>query len=111
MNKSKYKISLMDPLMPRLGSEIDRRYEKYRKYETFMRSDHASFWYPTKRNLTFNAILITDLGPWRKNMKFNYHKSTDDIRIINQNNLMFLKNTVDSITNTVLELANGKCFK
>jgi hypothetical protein len=111
ISKSKYKLSLMDPLLPRLGSQMDVKYGKYSKYNTFVRSDHASFWYPTERDITFNAILITDLGPWRKNMKFNYHKSSDDTRIINQNNLLFLKNTVDSITSTILELANGKCFK
>ena len=90
----------MAPALPELGTQIDSNFDRVRKYETFMRSDHASFWYPTLKHMTFPAILITDLGPWRRNMRYSYHRSTDDTRNLSEENLTFVKNTIDSVSNT-----------
>ena len=109
LNKDKYRLSLMSPTLPKFGSQLDM--SRLYKFSTFTRSDHASFWYPTQRYMTFPAVLITDLGPWRRNMKHNYHRPTDDTRNLSEENLSFVKNTIDSVVNTLLDLSKGKCYK
>ena len=108
LNKDKYGLSLMAPPLPEFGSQLNMN--KLYKYSTFTRSDHSSFWYPTQRYMTFPAILITDLGPWRRNMKHSYHRSSDDIRNLSEDNLMFVKNTIDSVVQTIFDLSKGKCY-
>ena len=57
-----FPLRLMDPPLPPLSHEIAKDWNKYSKYGTFARSDHASFWYPLDREKTLNAILLSDLG-------------------------------------------------
>ncbi|XP_054165828.1 uncharacterized protein LOC128963350 [Oppia nitens] len=112
LNSDKYGLSLMAPALPELGSQVVGRSDRrLLKYQTFLRSDHASFWYPPQKYMTFPAILITDLGPWRRNMKNKYHRSGDDTRSLSDDNLAFLKNTIDSVINTIFDLSKGKCDK
>ena len=60
--------------------------------ETFSRSDHYSFWASGLK-----AMLLSDLGPWRGEMVRCYHTSCDDTSLITDENLHFLKTTIDSI--------------
>ena len=45
----------------------------------FLRSDHARFWYMNDTEVphTLNAVLITDTGPYRGNMRNCYHTVCD----------------------------------
>lgn len=45
----------------------------------FLRSDHARFWYmnDTKVPKTLKAVLMTDTGPYRGNMRDCYHTVCD----------------------------------
>lgn len=109
-NKEKYPLKLMDPPLPSYSHEVAKNWSKYAKYGTFARSDHASFWYPIEKNATFKSILLSDLGPWRRDMSFHYHRVGDDDRWLSEANLDFMKNTVDSLILTMLDLGQGKCF-
>ncbi|RWS04742.1 uncharacterized protein B4U79_02535, partial [Dinothrombium tinctorium] len=70
-----------------------------RRYGTFTRSDHASFWYHKNANYpsTLNAVLLTDMGPWRGELRRCYHSYCDDTKQLTANNLNFLKQTVDTL--------------
>lgn len=100
----------MDPPLPNLSHEVSKNWSKYSKYGTFARSDHASFWYPLERDTTFRSILLSDLGPWRKDMSFHYHRPGDDQRWLRRENLEFMKNTVDSLLATIIDIGDGYCF-
>lgn len=82
-------------------------------YDIFLRSDHASFWYPKQRSaLTIPAVLLTDLGAWRRDTLDKYHNEQDNAQnMLNNSNLEFLKNTIDSLMKTVLMLSQGKCVE
>ena len=62
MNPNRFKLSLLAPPLPRYGTELNNQMSNARKYSTFFRSDHASFWYPTKKDVSFNAVLLTDMS-------------------------------------------------
>lgn len=110
LREDKYKLRIQDSPLPQCGNELSQNYWEFEKYSNFMRSDHASFWYPTEKNVSFNAILLHDLGPWRDNMIDKYHSVRDNVANLKKENLLFIKNTVDSVVSTVMELANGKCY-
>ncbi|KAI2806162.1 hypothetical protein BLOT_005173 [Blomia tropicalis] len=109
-NKYLFPIKLMDPPLPTYSHDVARNWSKYSKYGTFARSDHASFWYPIEKDTTFRAILLSDLGPWRRDMSFHYHRVGDDLRWLRRENLEFMKNTVDSLIATILDIGEGRCF-
>lgn len=112
MNIGKYKLFPMNPPLPRLGQQLTSTLNtrKFRPYSTFLRSDHSSFWYPhTMKNETINAVLLTDLGPWRRKMANKYHTVLDNSKLLTRSNLLFLKNAIDSIMATILDLSNGFC--
>ncbi|XP_046908957.2 uncharacterized protein LOC124490482 [Dermatophagoides farinae] len=109
-NKQIYPLKLMDPPLPTLSHEVSKNWSKYSKYGTFARSDHASFWYPIERDTTFRSILLSDLGPWRKDMSFHYHRYGDDERWLRYENLRFMKNTIDSLLATIIDIGDGYCF-
>jgi len=71
---------------------------------TLTRSDHASFWYHNHPEYkeTLNAVLLTDLGVWRgeKGPKC-YHQPCDDVKWLTEENLLFLKNTLDTLEKVV----------
>ncbi|OTF81903.1 hypothetical protein BLA29_011457, partial [Euroglyphus maynei] len=105
-NKNIFPLKLMDPPLPNLSHEVSKNWSKYSKYGTFARSDHASFWYPLERDTTFRSILLSDLGPWRKDMSFHYHRPGDDQRWLRRENLEFMKNTVDSLLATIIDIGD-----
>lgn len=51
--------------------------------------------YPRVRNFdrTLNAVLLTDLGPWRSETKACYHRSCDDEKQLTKTNLEFFLHT------------------
>ena len=110
LNKDKYKLALMAGPLPQFGSELENDPEMVYIYHDLARSDHASFWYPTQHNITFPAILIHDLAPWRKKTMDEYHNEYDNAKHLSEQNLAFAKNTVDSVIRTIFELAEGKCY-
>lgn len=112
LNQQKYKLFLMDVPLPKLGRQLTNSLEnrKLKPYQTFLRSDHSSFWYPhSLKNHTINAILLTDLGPWRRKVATKYHSVADNAKLLNKANLMFLKNSIDSLMKTILEMSDGRC--
>ena len=71
---------------------------------TFYRSDHASFWFPKVAEYTkpLRAMLLTDMGPWRGQMARCYHSPCDDKRHLTNDNLNFVKTTIDSIAGVIM---------
>ena len=71
---------------------------------TFYRSDHASFWFPKVPGYTkpLRAMLVTDLGPFRGIMADCYHSPCDDKRHLTDDNLNFIKASIDSIAGVIL---------
>jgi hypothetical protein len=72
---------------------------------TFYRSDHASFWFPkvSEYKKQLRAMLITDLGPWRTGMDNCYHRPCDDKRWLTDDNLGFIKTTIDAVAGVILK--------
>lgn len=94
------------------------------QWSDFFRSDHASFWYPalttktvarapnrtsTIGHTSLSAILLTDLGPWRKSYTLCYHSPCDDSHFLTDNNLAFMQQVVDTLVLTLIRSAEGTC--
>lgn len=43
-------------------------------------------------------------------MAFHYHRVSDDLRWLRRENLEFMKNTVDSLIATLMDVGQGHCF-
>jgi Zn-dependent M28 family amino/carboxypeptidase len=102
-NSGPYKLLNLDPALPKdHPSPVDNV-----RYGTFMRSDHAAFWYPKKEDYpeTLNAILLTDLGPWRSYQRKCYHSECDDSSQLNAENRGFMKAAVDAMVRSVYNLS------
>lgn len=97
--------------------------ERY-DWKDFFRSDHASFWYPpltstsvrrspnrtsTAGHFSLNAILLTDLGPWRKSYQKCYHSACDDEHFLTDDNLAFMQQVIDTLVLTLLKVGEGEC--
>ena len=82
-----------------------RQFSAKRIPPTFCRGDHASFWFPKNSNYKkpLRAMLITDLGPWRGDMVNCYHKPCDDKRWLTEDNLNFIKTSIDAITGVLVK--------
>ena len=78
------------------------------RYRAFFNSDHASFW--THRSTEYSdylsAVLITDMGAHRGNMRACYHEFCDDGRLLTSENLEFMKRITDSVADAVLKLSS-----
>jgi hypothetical protein len=78
------------------------------RYRAFFNSDHASFW--THRSPEYSdylsAVLITDMGAHRGNMRACYHEFCDDGRHLTGENLEFMKRITDAVANSVLKLSS-----
>lgn len=111
------------PMRPKLPQKIPGYDERY-KWNDFFRSDHASFWYPaltspavrrspdrtsTVGHYGLKAILLTDLGPWRKSYSKCYHSACDDVHLLTDNNLAFMQQVIDSLVITLARVAQGTC--
>ncbi|GIY83190.1 peptidase_M28 domain-containing protein [Caerostris darwini] len=80
------------------------------KHLNFLRSDHATFWYHNSSNHfpdSLNAVLLTDTGPFRGQMKQCYHSKCDDLTVITPEKLQFAKKTADALTATLVELTSA----
>lgn len=102
----------MDVPLPPTGRQLTRELRNYKlnAYKTFLRSDHSSFWYPhALKDHSIPAILLTDLGPWRRRVSGRYHSSADNTKLLTKQNVLFLKNSIDSLMKTMLELGEGTC--
>lgn len=112
-NEHKYKLLPLKNPLPKYGHNLTQviRSKQFKAYSTFLRSDHSNFWYPaSEQERTIPAVLLTDLGPWREVSNKRYHTSLDNIQLLNRKNLEFLKNSIDSLVRTVIELGNGQCL-
>ena len=104
-----------DELMDRLTKEWKKttggksKY-KLRKFaatnipETFHRSDHSSFWFHnhTEYKQDLRAMLLIDMSTWRGSMGQCIHSDCDDIRWLTNNNLDFLKTSIDALFGVVV---------
>ncbi|PRD30442.1 UNVERIFIED_CONTAM: hypothetical protein NCL1_26408 [Trichonephila clavipes] len=80
------------------------------RHLNFLRSDHATFWYHNSSNHfpdSLNAVLLTDTGPFRGQMKECYHSKCDDLTVITPEKLQFAKKTADALTATLVELTSA----
>lgn len=111
----------MRPELPqsRLPNSEERFY-----WKDFFRSDHASFWFPplistavrrapnrtpTVGHSSLNAILLTDLGPWRRSYQKCYHSACDDEHLLTDGNLAFMQQVVDTLVLTLMRVGQGEC--
>ncbi|XP_035214836.1 uncharacterized protein LOC118188511 [Stegodyphus dumicola] len=80
------------------------------RHLNFLRSDHATFWYHNSSSHfpeSLNAVLLTDTGPFRGQMKECYHNKCDDLTVISPEKLQFAKKTADALTATLVELTSA----
>ncbi|XP_042896988.1 uncharacterized protein [Parasteatoda tepidariorum] len=80
------------------------------KHVNFLTSDHATFWYHNSSSHfpeSLNAVLLTDTGPFRGQMKKCYHSKCDDLTVISPEKLQFAKKTADALTATLVELTSA----
>jgi hypothetical protein len=59
--------------------------------------------------MTYKNIANSLIGLWRKDMVIQYHRTSDDTRWLTRDNLEFMKNTVNSLVATLIDLGEGKC--
>ncbi|XP_054709088.1 uncharacterized protein LOC129218790 [Uloborus diversus] len=80
------------------------------RHLNFLRSDHATFWYHNSSSHfpeSLNAVLLTDTGPFRGQMKECYHSKCDDLTVMSPEKLQFAKKTADALTATLVELTSA----
>lgn len=108
-------------------------------FPVFKRSDHDSFWYPDRPDANFkrlatkssrrrnnkkkkipahrqgrttrslNAVLLTDLAPWKTSYSQCYHAQCDDSHFLTPDNLAFMQQVLDSLMLTLMRLGRGRC--
>lgn len=111
----------MRPELPQ--SRLPNSQERY-DWKDFFRSDHASFWFPpltstavrrapnrtsTVGHTSLNAILLTDLGPWRRSYQKCYHSACDDEHLLTDGNLAFMQQVIDSLVLALMRVGQGQC--
>lgn len=113
----------MRPELPQ--NRLPNSEERY-EWKDFFRSDHASFWFPplisnavrrapnrqpdlSSTHESLNAVLLTDLGPWRKSYQKCYHSACDDAHLLTDGNLGFMQQVTDSLTLSIMRLGQGQC--
>lgn len=79
----------------------------------FLRSDHCRFWVANNKKYfaSLPAIVLTDTGPYRGNMRNCYHSPCDtwDPEKKERINWNFYLHTVQSLIDTVVELTGAQC--
>lgn len=78
----------------------------------FLRSDHSRFWYMNDSAVsdTLQAVLMTDTGPYRGNMRSCYHTVCDgpEVSVLsNPENLKFLTKITNTLVKTLMDM--GEC--
>lgn len=76
----------------------------------FLRSDHSRFWYmnDTEVPFTLSAVLMTDTGPYRGNMRSCYHAVCDGPEVSlysNPRSLKFLSKITQVLTDTLIDMS------
>lgn len=71
-------------------------------FQSFISSDHASFWYPMNSSVTFPAITIHDMAVDIKSYKECYHKKCDNHSYITNQNLDFIESVIELAFHTAL---------
>lgn len=77
---------------------------QYRIYMDLYRSDHYNFW---ECNASYSALMLTDTANFRGYMQQCYHQECDDLSHIEENDLEFLRRTINAVINTVLDFSEA----
>ncbi|XP_028407465.1 uncharacterized protein LOC114530078 [Dendronephthya gigantea] len=70
------------------------------------RSDHYSFW-DTKAS--YSAVMLGDTANFRGYMRHCYHKICDDFSQVKDDDLEFLRRSINAVIKTVLDLSDADC--
>ncbi|CAB3989821.1 Hypothetical predicted protein [Paramuricea clavata] len=97
-NDTNFKIQLVP--IPLSGRPSKSNYSEYLR--EFYRSDHYNFW---ENSVSFPAVMVTDTSNFRAKMDKCYHKRCDGMRLIDRNDLEFLKRNTDAVIGATLELS------
>ena len=71
-------------------------------YEDLYRSDNYAFW---ESNASYSALMLTDTANFRGYMQQCYHKECDDISQVKEDDLEFLRRSINAVIKTVLQLS------
>ncbi|ODN05151.1 Aminopeptidase YwaD [Orchesella cincta] len=99
----------LTPFPLRLTAELPPM-EVLADHLNFLRSDHSRFWYMNDSSVptTLNAVLMTDTGPYRGNMKRCYHSVCDGPEVSlysNPRSLKFLTKITQVLTDTLGDMS------
>ena len=70
----------------------------------FYRSDHYSFW---ANKVSYSAVSLTDTADFRGYMERCYHKKCDNLRPVKDDDLEFLRRTINALIQSVLDLSKA----
>jgi hypothetical protein len=119
-----YEARTFKAMRPELPQSRMPNAEERFLWKEFFRSDHASFWFPpltstavrrapnrtsAANHASLNAILLTDLGPWRRSYLKCYHAPCDDEHLLTDGNLSFMQQVVDTLVLTLMRTGQGQC--
>ncbi|CAB3979852.1 Hypothetical predicted protein, partial [Paramuricea clavata] len=71
-------------------------------YNDLYRSDHYSFW---EANASYSALMLTDTADFRGYMQRCYHKECDNLSHVKEDDLEFLRRSINAVIKTVLDLS------
>ena len=77
-------------------------------YDPFYRSDHYSFW---NANTSYSALMLTDTANFRGYMIKCYHEYCDNLVNVKEDDLEFLRRSINAVIKTVLDLSEAGEFK
>lgn len=98
LSPSNLKINYV-PLQPKLPDVARDLTEKHtHDFDTFFCSDHAKFWYPHNRyHKTFASVFVTDVGPFRGELRGCYHQPCDNDRLLTNDNMEYMARTIEVV--------------
>ena len=107
MNTITYLLTLLDAnfklhLVPIPLSGRPSMSPYFNQLRDFYRSDHYNFW---ENSVTFPAVMITDTSNFRAKMDKCYHKKCDGMKLIDKNDLEFLRRNINVVIGATLELS------
>ena len=76
----------------------------YKNFEDLYRSDHIAFWESIR---SYSALMLTDTANLRGYMEQCYHKPCDDISQVQEDDLEFLRKSINAVIKTVLDLSGA----
>ncbi|XP_021968029.1 uncharacterized protein LOC110863097 isoform X2 [Folsomia candida] len=99
----------LQPFPLALGKELPEM-QTLADHLNFLRSDHSRFWYmnDTAMPTSLKAVLMTDTGPYRGNMRNCYHTVCDgpEVSVLNNpTNLKFLAKITQVLTDTLIDMS------